>query len=223
MWLPLVLSLVLALPPITGLDTSFAPPPRLFPPSSLDECLHQAANQPARWRQVYGGACLSAFLTKARNSPEPASAAGLGVVVATGARYRELKDIQAGVTAVYTTHKRSGGGVQGGGDGANSSGGGRFGEGVSGLAEDEEDDRGDDGSGRRTTTTTKKKKKEKRKSGGQAWLSVFRRAVMRTRRQHSLSINSALVSLADMLMTNDYNRERARQRAFRQQLLGIGR
>ena len=59
------------------------------------------------------------------------------------------------------------------------------------------------------------------------WLRPFhkrgRAAIFRARRQHSLSINSALVSLADMLMAKDYSREQARQRAFRQQLLGLGR
>ncbi|KAL8563276.1 hypothetical protein ACOMHN_058774 [Nucella lapillus] len=58
----------------------------------------------------------------------------------------------------------------------------------------------------------------------QDWLPALQtRGVLRTRRQHSLSINSALVSLADMLIAKDYNRKQARQKDFRQQLLGLGR
>ncbi|XP_076456559.1 uncharacterized protein LOC143290890 [Babylonia areolata] len=52
---------------------------------------------------------------------------------------------------------------------------------------------------------------------------TLREDVMRTRRQHSLSLNSALVSIADMLLAKDYNRKQARQKDFRQQLLGLGR
>ena len=208
MWLPLILSLILALPPIMGFKTSFGQHPGLFRPSSLDECVHLATSQLARWKQVYG-VCISMFLSKARHPQGPATDlanAVNGVVVNTDARYRELSDINTGVTSVYA-HKRSDEEIQA--DDVPDHGE-RFQEGFFNQTDD--DDNGD-----------QKRWQQKEGGGHEAWLSVFRRAILRTRRQHSLSINSALVSLADMLMANDYNRERARQRAFRQQLLGIGR
>ena len=209
--MPLVLSLTLALPPIMGLKTSLHQHHGLFRPSSLDDCVHLATSQLARWKQVYG-VCISMFRNKGRNPPGPPSV-GLAnpdnsIVLNTDARYREVSDINTGVTSVYT-HKRSDDGIQAVDAPDNAD---HFQEGMLTQTDDDDD-----------KSEEKRWQTKEPGDGHQAWLSVFRRAILRTRRQHSLSINSALVSLADMLMANDYNRERARQRAFRQQLLGIGR
>ncbi|XP_070209337.1 uncharacterized protein [Littorina saxatilis] len=208
MWLPLILCLLAALPPIACFQTHLGQPSRQYSPSSLDDCMDLATNQLARWKQVYG-VCIAMFLSKTRPPSHPPfgsqSNALKGVVMSTDAQYSGHSDINIGVTPVYE-HERSDGGMMKRAEET-------IGNGEAFQAEFSNDNKGED-----------RPQMGNSRDDGQAWLSVMRRAVrLRTRRQHSLSINSALVSLADMLVAQDYGRERARQNAFRKQLMGLGR
>lgn len=55
------------------------------------------------------------------------------------------------------------------------------------------------------------------------WPTNFRRVLQNINKRHTFSINSALVSLADMLVAARYNQDREKQRAFQRYLIGLGR
>ena len=198
MLLPLALSLIIATPPIMSLETSHQRL-GLFRRTSLADCAYLAASQLQQWRRVYS-LCVNKAMKKPRLLPgsDPWKRPG-GVTLATERQYSGVTDSYVGVSqSSLLTLKHS-----------------NVNSGHTPPKPDPFD-------------TTISKSPNGGDGGGEGkqegvWQNIVRRTVLRSRRQHSLSINSALVSLADMLKAKDLNSGNARQRAFRQQLLGIGR
>jgi hypothetical protein len=243
MFLTLVLTVVFVAQPIAAFQTSYSQRAPLLRPNSLEDCIRLATNQLARWKEVYG-VCYTLFLKGNRhgdqnqristNSWQSSSSGGLSpgfsqnnqaansddYVMTSNAQFR---DATTQMTSLFAQKRKSE--VE------------REDTVYDPVALKRDDNNEHDNNNNNIDNTSEEREAEDRMENNEMrrrrssddldrdnyWNNVWRNALYRNRRQHSLSINSALVSLADMLVAKDATRERERQRAFHQQLLSLGR
>ncbi|KAK7502945.1 hypothetical protein BaRGS_00005894 [Batillaria attramentaria] len=210
MWLPIVICLLSSLPVAMGYQLPDQTRHRQYPPLSLDDCLHLVTNQLSGWKSAYSD-CISMYLSHVTQSPLFSQSTPVtNVALTTGDRHLDSEEGSTEVSALYSVKRSVQKRVTSQDSGHDY-----------GTFRDDLGKTGTGGNGSDVNGTPKRDQEGTRPG----WMSVFRRALLqvRKRRRHSLSINRALVSLADMLLSHDYGHSRSRQTAFRQHLSSIGR
>ncbi|KAL8579714.1 hypothetical protein ACOMHN_034790 [Nucella lapillus] len=181
---PLIFSLLIIYQPITCFQVNFDPQPELSWPFSLDDCQELAANQPARWKETFKF-CMTLFFNKPSDLPDSSDQSNplRGVPMTTDAQFRGIEDIRAGVIPLMALKRFDQDFASADGDDDDVDDTFFIKKPINDNDDDDDDDDGDDFGVKGLWQKSYRRKK---------WPSVISRAVLRTRRQHSLSINSAL-------------------------------